>query len=42
VMVLGSYYMWFRLPRKRAWGIVALALGVFTGGLFAFGLRWLF
>jgi len=20
IMVLGSYYMWWRLPRKRAWG----------------------
>lgn len=42
VMILGSYYMWFRLRQKRAWGIVALTSGVFTCGLFVFGLRWLF
>ncbi len=41
VMVLGSYYMWFRLPRKRTGGVIALSLGVFACGLFVIGLRWL-
>jgi hypothetical protein len=41
VMVLGSYYMWWRVPRKRTWGAVALILGVFACGLFTFGLRLL-
>lgn len=41
MMVLGSYYIWWRLSRKRAWGVVALSLGVSTCGLFAFGLRLL-
>ena len=27
VMVLGSYYMWFRLKQKRRLGVIALALG---------------
>ncbi|HWR50135.1 MAG TPA: PepSY-associated TM helix domain-containing protein [Bryobacteraceae bacterium] len=39
VMVLGSYYMWWRLSRKRTWGAVALSLGVLACGLFVVGLR---
>ena len=42
VMILGSYYMWFRLPRKRGWGAISLTIGVFACGLFVFGLNWLF
>ena len=42
VMILGSYYMWFRLPRKRCWGAISLTIGVFACGLFVFGLNWLF
>jgi len=41
VMVVGGYYLWWRLPRKRAWGVVALAPGVLCCGAFVFGLRWL-
>jgi hypothetical protein len=41
VMVVGGYYLWWRLPRKRAWGVVALALGVLCCGAFVFGFRGL-
>ena len=41
VMVLGSYVMWFRLKTKRLGGIVALALGFLTCGVFVGALRWL-
>lgn len=41
-MTLGSYYMWFRLPRKRLWGAVVLAVGWCACGWFIFGLRWFF
>ena len=41
VMVFGSYYMWLRLPRKRAWGLVALVFGWITCALFVVGFRLL-
>src|ERR1039457_7660365 len=41
VMVVGGYYLWWRLPRKRAWGVVALGLGVLCCGAFVFGFGWL-
>ena len=41
-MVLSSFYMWFRLPRKRLPGVIVLALGTLSCGLFCIGLRWLF
>lgn len=41
VMVVGGYYLWWRLPRKRAWGFVALALGVLCCGAFVFGFSWI-
>lgn len=41
VMVFSSYIMWYRLKSKRRGGIVALALGFVTCGLFVAGLRWL-
>ncbi|HXJ40809.1 MAG TPA: PepSY domain-containing protein [Bryobacteraceae bacterium] len=41
-MVLSSFYMWWRLKEKRTGGIVALVLGTAVGGLFVFGLSWLF
>ena len=41
VMVGSSYYMWWVLIRKRKLGMVALALGFSTCGLFAIGLRWI-
>lgn len=41
-MVFSSYYMWWRLPKKRTPGMVALALGTMVCGLFVFGLRWLY
>lgn len=37
VMVFGSYYMWFRLKKKRALGVVALSAGVLSCGLFVSG-----
>ena len=41
IMVLGSYYMWWRLPRKRAWGLVALISVWAVSMLFVVGLRLL-
>jgi hypothetical protein len=41
VMVLGSYYMWWRLPRTRGWGLVALVSGLILCGFFIAGLRLL-
>ena len=41
IMVLGSYYMWWRLPRKRAWGLVALISGWAVCLVFVVGLRLL-
>lgn len=38
-LVLSSLYMWWGLRTKRAWGLVALALGVLSCGLFVVGLR---
>ena len=38
-MVLGSYYTWYRLKAKRTPGVVALAAGVFSCGVFVVG--WL-
>ena len=40
-MVLSSYYMWYRLPDKRRWGLIFLALGGASCGFFVVGLRWL-
>jgi hypothetical protein len=41
-MVLSSLYMWWELPQKRRYGVVALGLGSVVCGLFCIGLRWLF
>ena len=41
VMVVGGYYLWWGLARKRAWGVVALALGVLCCVAFVFGFRLL-
>jgi hypothetical protein len=38
VMVLGSYYMWYRLKRKRRLGAVVLAAGLLSCGVFLTGL----
>jgi len=40
-MVFGSYYMWWRLRRERAWGLVALISGWMACWLFVVGLRLL-
>jgi hypothetical protein len=37
VMVLGSYYMWYRLKAKRRLGAVALAAGLLSCGIFLTG-----
>ena len=42
IMVFGSYYMWWRLVRKRVWGAVALLCGCFACALFVVGLRLVF
>lgn len=34
MMVLGSYYMWYRLKKRRALGFAVLAGGFLAGGLF--------
>jgi|SRR5579872_2437862 len=41
-MVLSSLYMWYKLPKKRLGGAVALALGSLICALFCLGLRWLY
>jgi hypothetical protein len=38
VMVLGSYYMWYRLKPKRRLGAVVLAAGVVSCGIFVAGI----
>lgn len=38
VMVLGSYYMWWRLKQKRTIGWIALTAGWSSCALFVFGL----
>ena len=38
VMVLGSYYMWYRLKAKRRLGWLALSAGVISCGVFVIGL----
>jgi len=40
VMVVGSYYMWYRLKPKRTLGWIVLSAGFVTCGLFVFGLSW--
>ncbi len=41
VMVFSSFYMWYRLPKKRRLGVIALALGSLCCGFFLF-LPWWF
>jgi hypothetical protein len=38
VMVLGSYYMWWRLTNKRALGLIVLSAGAAACAVFAAGL----
>ena len=38
VMVIGSYYMWWRLKKEKAPGVVALALGCAACAAFTMGL----
>lgn len=38
VMVLGSYYMWYRLKSKHGLGYAVLAFGYLTAAMFVFGL----
>ena len=37
VMVLGSYYMWWRLKKRKALGMAALAIGFVICGVFVAG-----
>ena len=37
VMVLGSYYMWWRLKKRKALGVAMLFLGVATSAVFVAG-----
>lgn len=41
VVVLGSYYMWWRLPQKRAWGLAVLLAGWFVCAVFVSGFNLL-
>jgi hypothetical protein len=41
LIVLSSYYMWWRLQPMRRVGSVCLAAGVVACGFFVFGLSWL-
>ena len=41
LIVLSSYYMWWRLRAKRGVGSFCLAAGVLACGFFLFGLSWL-
>lgn len=38
VIVVGSYYMWWRLPQKRMWGLVALLSGWTACAFYILGL----
>jgi hypothetical protein len=38
MMVLSSYYMWYRLKPKRTFGWILLSAGFVSCGLFVFGL----
>jgi hypothetical protein len=38
LMVLSSYYMWYRLKQKRLMGWISLGVGVLSCGLFVVGL----
>ena len=40
VMILGSYYMWWRLKKRHALGIAALVLGTLTCAWFVSGVFW--
>jgi hypothetical protein len=40
VMVVGSYYMWYRLKPRRTLGWIVLSAGFVTCGLVVFGLSW--
>jgi hypothetical protein len=42
LMVLGSYYMWFRLKNSHLLGWISLALGFAICGFFVAGLNWLY
>jgi hypothetical protein len=38
IMVLGSYYMWWRLKKRKTLGMIVLAAGFITCGVFVGGL----
>jgi hypothetical protein len=38
VMVLGSYYMWWRLKKRKTVGVVVLATGIASCAVFVSGL----
>jgi hypothetical protein len=38
ILVLSSYYMWYLLRDKWAWGLVAFVLGVVACGFFLVGM----
>jgi hypothetical protein len=42
IMVFGSYYMWWRQPKKRTWGVAALLSGWIACVLFVVGLKLFF
>ena len=42
LMVLSSLIIWCELPQERRWGVIVLALGFLSRGLFCIGLRCLY
>jgi len=42
LMVMSSLFMWYERPQQRRLGIIVLAVGVLSCGLFCAGLRWLY
>jgi hypothetical protein len=42
VMVFSSLFVWYELPQTRALGVMVLALGFLSCGLFCVGLRCLY
>jgi hypothetical protein len=42
LLVLSSLFMWYERPLKRKSGVIVLALGILSSGLFCLGLRCLY
>lgn len=42
VMVISGLIMWYGLPGKRTWGMIALGSGILVCGWLVIGLRWVY